>query len=302
MQPRRQRVRSPPLHVVREWRKRVQPVEPPQDGCDPERDECGDGKRKMVDAPAGCAGLERTQRQQEQRHPLHEYGESPGDACTSGRAAVAERQCDGHERDHERIVVTTAGEVNGDNRVPADEGRRRSPPAGCEERREQNGEHGCDTERPPGHGRRARQADGLRQQRECRAVRRRRVQVGAARMRRRHGIVGRRLAVRVVQARVAPVGQRVGREQKRRSERGELDRTRDREHEAEAPATAKQPVADHVRRERPCKQDEKDGADVREPRDEHAGDDERQGEAAGDERASNAGSAPCWREAAPGWW
>ena len=47
----------------------------------------------------------------------------PGHAGERGRPAAREGQRTEHEGHHERVVVTAAGEVNGEERVPADERR-----------------------------------------------------------------------------------------------------------------------------------------------------------------------------------
>ena len=78
----------------------------------------------VVDLPAESPRLEEAQGQEEQRHPLDRDRQRPGDAGQPRLPGRGERKRTEHEGHHPRVVVPPAGEVDGEERVPADEGRR----------------------------------------------------------------------------------------------------------------------------------------------------------------------------------
>ena len=121
-------------------------------------------------------GLEDAQRQQQERDPLDEDRDRPGGAGELLPAPGPERQRPGHERGHPGVVVTPAGRMQGDDRVPPDEhhrGRTIGRHARGRQRGQQHGERGRDLEEPRGDVGRGRAADRLGRERERRAVDRR---------------------------------------------------------------------------------------------------------------------------------
>jgi len=235
--------------LVRVLRKRAERLEPPEAVTGRRHGEERRGREDeaaMVESRAGTASGEGTEREEDERHPLHEHGRRPGSAGPdlAPRRGESERADD--ERCHPGVVVAAAREVDGEQRIPARESAREDR-AG----REQDGEpHGNQDRRrrqrlvDPGCGvlRLARgERHGLRGQRERRPVDGRRVAPVLADVRKRRILreVARRVAVRVRvvhggDAAVAPVGPRIGGEQERSGERDELDRDGERGDEPEA--------------------------------------------------------------------
>jgi hypothetical protein len=78
----------------------------------------------MADGAAGRASLERAQGEQHQRHPLDRGSEHPRGAGSLPPPGSARYQRGGDERADPGVVVSTAREVDGEHRVPADERRR----------------------------------------------------------------------------------------------------------------------------------------------------------------------------------
>ncbi len=91
----------------------------------------------MPDRSTRGARLERTQHEEDGRDPLDRNRRHPGHAGELAPACCGQRQRTEHEGHHERVVVPAAGEVNGQERVPADERRSEGAAAG-----EERGEHG----------------------------------------------------------------------------------------------------------------------------------------------------------------
>jgi len=105
-------------------------------------------ERDVVEPPSLRARLQATQRQEEQRHPLDEDGQRPGDTGPARPAAVAERERRRHERDHQRVVVAAAREVDGNDGVPADDRGSERSTACNEPRGEEHTQRRRDLERP----------------------------------------------------------------------------------------------------------------------------------------------------------
>ena len=219
------------------------------------------------------------------------------------RLAAGERERAEDERDHQRVVVAAAGEVDREERIPADERRGVRPVArkpGGEEDAREHGERRHRLEDPGrGRGRRARdQRDGSGDAREQRPV-----DGGRVAPRRAGVLVGRvvRIVARDVDVGVAvvdgrdpsvlPVGPGIGREEERPGERDDLDRQRDEQDGTQAgrpPAQQREP--DEIGGER---RDEESEEDDPEPaavgpagigRDERSALDPRAGDTARDEQ------------------
>jgi hypothetical protein len=201
---------------------------------------------QMADGATGGARLERAQHEEDRRHPFQRDRQRPRDACEIRLPSRGQRERAQHEDHHQRVVVPSAGEVNGEERVPADErGGQRGPAAEPRrqpderqhaERRRPAVEPGGDAGRLAGDGRVA-----FREEREAGAVDARRVTPVLAhhRVRRVARELGRRhvvraLAVHGADAPVGPVCVGIRREQDRTCERGDLDEHGDREHRSEA--------------------------------------------------------------------
>ena len=193
----------------------------------------------MTDAAVLRARLERAQRQQHERNPFHEDAQRPADARELSPAGGAGGKRADDEQREQRIVVPAAREMDGEQRVPADEHECKSGAARQSGSERSCREHAKCRDRlvdPCGciGGRSGRSRQRLRAESEGRPVNRRRVApVGADEAKSR--IVRELVRLRAVRicivngsdATVGPVGPGVGREKQRRAERHELHRARD---------------------------------------------------------------------------
>ena len=121
LEPGRQGVARLEDRVVGERADGAQPVEPVPPGRDRSHRHEGGGDADSADRPAPSTRAERSEHEEDERHPLDEDREHPGGSRELVPTGHGEGDRRRGEPSHERVVVPAAGEVHGENGVPADE-------------------------------------------------------------------------------------------------------------------------------------------------------------------------------------